>query len=338
MSSSRLLKRTAVFQHPARAQRATGEAALLRLAQAADPVRLFRRLTHLGAFAELSKLGVVSLVLVSTAAGFLLAAPLGPAFPWRQGLTAMLGVLLLSCGASALNQIQERATDARMARTAGRPLPSGRLSVTQSMWFSVMSIFFGTALLWLGGTGTSGLLGLIAAAFYNGIYTPWLKPSSPFAAVPGAIPGALPPVIGWVAGGGHVWEGPALVLFAILFLWQMPHFWALALRYRDDYAAGGFPMVSEVVGVDGTAHLILLYALGLTATSLVAPTFGLGGPVSFLVAAMLGYRLIRLATQFARQPEDARGWLSLFLFSNLYLLMLFTVMVVERLARYVLHG
>ena len=179
---------------------------------------------------------------------------------------------------------------------------------------------------------TAGALGVIAAAFYNGVYTTWLKPTSPFAAVPGAIPGAIPPVIGWVAGGGGPVDAGAIILFGILFLWQMPHFWALSLRYRADYAAGGFPMVSETVGIEGTARLILVYALGLTAWSLAAPTFGVGGPATLLAAAALGGRLIWLANKFARRPENQRGWLSLFLFSNFYLLLLFLVMVSQRLA------
>ena len=291
---------------------------------------------RVGAYAELSKFGIVLLVLVSAGAGFMLAAPLGPDFPWRAGLAVLVGVMLLSSGASALNQVQERRQDALMARTAARPLPSGRLSLTQGVAFAVLALIAGAAVLWLGISPTAGILGLIAAAFYNGLYTPWLKPTSPFAAVPGALPGSLPPVIGWVAGGGAPWDAGALILFGILFLWQMPHFWALALRYRADYAAGGFPMVSEAVGVEGTARLILLYAFGLTALSLAAPTFGVGNLVSFVVAAVLGWRLIWLATKFARQPEDQRGWLSLFLFSNFYLLLLFVVQVAERLVRHLL--
>jgi len=289
---------------------------------------------RVGAYAELSKAGIVLLVLVSACAGFMLAAPLGPDFPWRHGVIALLGVMCLSCGASALNQVQERVQDARMARTAGRPLPSGRLSTAQGTVFAVAALVTGALALYFGVSARAGVLGLVAAAFYNGLYTPWLKPTSPFAAVPGAVPGALPPVIGWVAGGGGLTDAGAILLFAILFLWQMPHFWALALRYRADYAAGGFPMVSEAVGVEGTARLILLYAFGLTAVALAAPTFGVGGPATFVAAAVLGWRLVHLATRFARQPDDARGWLSLFLFSNLYLLVLFVVMVVERLFRH----
>jgi len=289
-----------------------------------------------GAYAELSKFGIVLLVLVSAGAGFMLAAPLGPDFPWAAGLIVLLGVMLLSSGASALNQVQERRRDALMARTAGRPLPSGRLSLGQGLLFAILALAAGALILWLGIGRTAGILGVVAAAFYNGLYTPWLKPTSPFAAVPGALPGSLPPVIGWVAGGGSLLDAGAFILFGILFLWQMPHFWALALRYKEDYAAGGFPMVAEAVGVEGTARLILVYAFGLTGLSLAAPTFGLGGAVSLAAAAVLGWRLIWLATKFARHPEDPRGWLSLFLFSNFYLLILFLVFVGERLARFAL--
>lgn len=296
-------------------------------------VAIFARI---GAYAELSKFGIVLLVLVSAASGFMLTAPLGPGFPWRDGLSMLIGVMLLSCGASALNQVQERGRDAMMTRTAGRPLPSGRLSTPQGLAFSVLGIGAGFAILWAANGRTAGALGLVAAAFYNGVYTPWLKPTSPFAAVPGAIPGAIPPVIGWVAGGGSITDAGAIILFGILFLWQMPHFWALSLRYRADYAAGGFPMVSETIGVEGTARLILLYALGLTAWSLAAPTFGVGGPAALVAAAALGARLIWLANTFARRPEDQRGWLSLFLFSNFYLLLLFLAMVGERLVRHAL--
>jgi protoheme IX farnesyltransferase len=290
-----------------------------------------RARARLGAFAELSKFGIVLLVLVSAGAGFMLSAPLGADFPWMHGLVVLLGVMLLSSGASALNQVQERDRDALMARTANRPLPSGRLAHAHALAFAALAMVAGAIILWMGIGRTAGVLGLVAAVFYNGIYTPWLKPSSPFAAVPGAIPGAIPPVIGWVAGGGSLTDAGAIVLFGILFLWQMPHFWALSLRYRSDYASGGFPMVSEVVGVEGTARLILLYASGLTAWSLAAPTFGVGGPVSLGVAAVLGGRLMWLAIKFARRPEDQRGWLSLFLFSNFYLLLLFAGMVAERL-------
>src|SRR5713226_3555352 len=126
---------------------------------------------RVGAFAELPKFGIVLLVLVSAGAGLMLRAPLGPEFPWAQGLLVLAGVMLLSCGASALNQVQERSRDALMARTAGRPLPSGRLTHSQCLAFAVLGIATGSALLWLGVGRTAGVLGLIASGFYNGIYT-----------------------------------------------------------------------------------------------------------------------------------------------------------------------
>src|SRR5262249_49224412 len=199
------------------------------------------------------------------------------------------------------------------------PLPSGRLAHGHALVFAALAMLAGAVILWMGIGRTAGVLGLVAAAFYNGVYTPWLKPTPPLPALPAARPGARPPPLGSVGGGGSLTDAGAIVLFGILFLWQMPHFWALALRYRSDYASGGFPMVSEVVGVEGTARLILLYASGLTAWSLAAPTFGVGGPASLGVAAVLGGRLMWLAVKFARQPDDQRGWLSLFLFSNFYL-------------------
>src|SRR5499425_2766162 len=154
------------------------------------------------AYAELSKFGIVLLVLVSAAAGFMLHAPLGADFPWAHGLVVLAGVMLLSSGASAMNQVQERDRDALMARTAGRPLPSGRITHAQGLTFATLATVAGAAVLWIGVGRTAGILGLIAAVFYNGVYTPWLKPTSAFAAVPGAIPASLPPVIGWAAAGG----------------------------------------------------------------------------------------------------------------------------------------
>src|SRR5258707_15162416 len=192
---------------------------------------------RIGAYAELSKFGIVLLVLVSAGAGFMLRAPLGPEFPWPQGLLVLAGVMLLSCGASALNQVQERGRDGLMARTAGRPLPSGRLTHAQCLAFSIIAIAAGAAVLWLGVGRTAGVLGLIASGFYNGVYTPWLKTHSPFAAVPGAVPGAIPPGIGLVAGGRSVTAVGAVSLFGILVLVPMPHFLDLARRCRGDSPA-----------------------------------------------------------------------------------------------------
>src|SRR5262245_33384328 len=146
------------------------ESPMPRLATAVRSASPVGASARIGAYAELSKFGIVLLVLVSAGAGFMLSARLGPDFPWPQGLLVLLGVMLLSCGASALNQVQEHERDARMARTVGRPLPSGRLSHAQGLMFSLAGIVAGALILWLGVGKVAGLLGLIAAAFYNGVY------------------------------------------------------------------------------------------------------------------------------------------------------------------------
>src|SRR2546428_10760890 len=123
----------------------------------------------------------------------MLSAPLGADFPWMHGLVVLLGVMLLSSGASALNQVQERDRDALMARTANRPLPSGRLAHAHALAFAALAMVAGAVILWLGIGRTAGVLGLVAAGFYNGVYTPWLQPSSPLPARPRATPRAIPP-------------------------------------------------------------------------------------------------------------------------------------------------
>src|SRR5258705_2738884 len=136
---------------------------------------------RIGAYAELSKFGIVLLVLVSAGAGFMLRAPLGPEFPWSQGLLVLAGVMLLSCGASALNQVQERGRDSLMARTAGRPLPSGRLSHAQGLAFSIVAIVVGAAVLWLGIGPMAGILPLLACRVFHRLVTPRLKAEVPVA-------------------------------------------------------------------------------------------------------------------------------------------------------------
>jgi protoheme IX farnesyltransferase len=285
---------------------------------------------RVGAYAELSKFGIVLLVLVSAGAGFMLRAPLGPEFAWAQGLLMLAGVMLLSCGASALNQVQERRRDALMARTAGRPLPSGRLSRVQGLAFALLAIAGGAGILWLGVGHTAGILGLIASAFYNGVYTPWLKPHSPFAAVPGAIPGSIPPVIGWVAAGGNLADAGAVMLFGILFLWQMPHFYALAWIYREDYLRGGFRMLTAYDPTGArTARQILGYTGALLVVSLLPTALGLTGWIYLAGAAALGTAFLLLGARLAARRSDQRAW-RLFFGSVAYLPALLVLMIIDK--------
>ncbi len=228
---------------------------------------------------ELSKSGIVTLVLISVFAGFLIGKPLDQSIHIPRLLLTLIGLLLLSCGASALNQIQEINRDALMPRTAKRPLPSGRISLFAAIAFSVFTIIFG--LLALAAIDPLLLgLGLTAVILYNGFYTLWWKAHFAHAAVPGAIPGAIPIYIGYLAARAYqplhihsLFLPGAIYLFLILFFWQMPHFWVLALHYSKDYALGGIPTLPVSYGPKRTIRQIAIWALCYMSLALMAPLF-----------------------------------------------------------------
>ena len=272
----------------------------------------------IAAYLQLSKSGIVTLVLISVLGGYLIGQPFEVRFDWIRICFTLIGVLLLSSGASALNQLQEVDIDARMPRTAGRPLPSGRITLRQAWLFVGVCIPFGLAIL-ATIDGALFLLGLFALFSYNALYTLWWKKRWAHAAVPGAIPGALPILMGYVAAAGQVWNPGALWVFALLFFWQMPHFWALALRYRDDYAEGGFPTLPVSLGTGLTVHQILLWCLAYVALGLGAPLFlhvGLGYEI---VAGLMSVVLLWELRGFVRAPESKR-WLRFFLWINFSLI------------------
>ncbi len=208
-------------------------------------------------FLELTKPRISLMVVLTTAAGFILASP--RPVDWVLMWHALLGTALVASGASALNQVIERHTDALMRRTANRPIPAGRLDVEKALIFGLMisivgAVYLGALVNWL-----TALLGALTLGSYVLIYTP-LKRRSSLSTLVGAIPGAAPPVMGCAAATGEL-GFLAAILFAILFLWQMPHFLAIAWLYRSDYEQGGFPMltVGHLRGAR-TARQMVLYA------------------------------------------------------------------------------
>ena len=192
-------------------------------------------------YLALGKLKISFFASLSAATGFLLAdRPPGGVLPV---LTA--GVFLLACGASSLNQYQERDCDALMARTAGRPIPAGRIKPGHALCFSLVLIGSGSFVLFFTGSLAPPLLGLGAVLWYNGFYT-WIKARTAFAALPGALAGAIPPAIGWMAGGGGLGELPLAALCLFFFLWQVPHFFAHLLTFGAEYEATGRPSLTAV--------------------------------------------------------------------------------------------
>ena len=189
--------------------------------------------TSLSSYIELCKIRIALLSSFSAATGFLLAATeLRP-----EIIILILGVFLLACGSSGLNQYQERETDAAMPRTGNRPLPSGRIKPVNALYFSLWLLFSGTSTLLLTGALSAPLLGLFAVAWYNGVYT-FLKKKTAFAVVPGALIGAIPPAIGWIAGGGAMGDTKLLMLCFFFFLWQVPHSWLFIMHYGQGIREG----------------------------------------------------------------------------------------------------
>ena len=230
-------------------------------------------------YVQLAKLRLNGLVLVTTLAGYLLAGG-GLADPTVL-LAALVGAALAAIGAGALNQYLERDTDRLMKRTADRPLPTGRLTALQVLLFGSTCVVFGILLLAMWVNLLSAFLCAVTAVAYLFAYTP-LKMKGPVATLVGAVPGGIPPMIGWAAARGELSVG-AWVLFAILFTWQLPHFFAIAWMYRDDYQRAGMPMISHL-DRDGlrTAQQIIMCTLNLLFVSLLSVAVGCLPPKGLL--------------------------------------------------------
>ena len=268
---------------------------------------------------KLTKAEIVLLEIITLAAGFLIGHSLEQPINWVIFLYTLSGTAFLALGSGALNQIQEHQEDALMERTRSRPIPSGRISLSFAWTLSILLFAFGLALLHLVSLPVL-ILGAFAVISYNGLYTMWWKRKLAFAAIPGAIPGAIPILIGFQAAVGDLTDLRGYYLFAILFFWQMPHFWVLALKYSNDYDQGGFPTLPVAKGSEVTRFQITLWCLAYAAIGLLSVFFfptGIPGMIgSLLVSAWLLFELNR----FLKRPEK-KSWLRFFLSVNFSLLL-----------------
>jgi protoheme IX farnesyltransferase len=278
------------------------------------------------AYAELTKPRITFLIVLTSAAGFALASR-GP-LNYAALLSALFGIALLSSGIATLNQYAERELDGLMRRTANRPLPAGKLAPWEALAFGACITIAAEAYLLIVVNPLTALLGLTVIAGYLFAYTP-LKTRTSLSTLVGAFPGAVPPLIGWTAARGSIsLEG--WVLFAILFLWQFPHFLAIAWMYREDYSRAGILML-PVVEPNGrvTAQQIVIYTLMLLPVSLLPVALGMAGKIYLYGAIVLGllflYTSLRAAFSMSRQ--SARR---LLLASVLYLPLLFILMVLNK--------
>ena len=281
-------------------------------------------------FLALTKPRVMSLVVFSGVCG-LLVAPVQ--LPFVLGFTAILCIALGAGACGALNQWYEADLDAKMRRTASRPLPAGRMHPQSALHFGVGLGGFSVLLIGLATNWLAAVLLALSILFYVLVYTVWLKPRTAQNIVIGGAAGAFPPLIGWVAATGQFATLP-LLLFAIIFLWTPPHFWALSLFVRSDYAAAGIPMLPVVAGFETTRRQIFLYSLPMAAAAVAPWVLGLTGAIYGACAAVLSFVFVvlsaRVAASRSTEPRQMDAEKHLFAYSVFYLFALFAALVADR--------
>ena len=275
---------------------------------------------------ELTKARLVTLVLVTTAVGFVLASR--PPFAWVAFAWTLLGTALAAAGVMTLNQAIEWRRDATMERTRLRPVPRGAVSPRQAWWFGSAVAGTGLAVLALRVNTLTALLGLAVVVLYVAVYTP-LKTRSTLCTLAGAVCGAIPPMMGWAGAAGRL-EFGAWILAFLLFVWQIPHFLALAWMYRADYERGGFRML-PLVDPSGaiTSRIAVLYCIALLPVGLVAAIAGMSGWIATFGALACGGALLLLGAQLERTRSDASAR-RLFLGTLAYLPLLLAFLVLDR--------
>ena len=270
---------------------------------------------HVRKFFETGKVRISSLATITMVAGYVLAT--GEITGSLLALTA--GVFLLAFGSSGLNQIQERDLDAVVARTRGRPLPSRRASLTYAVAVSVVCLAAGALVVLAASNAAAAGLGIAAAAWYNGVYTP-LKRVTAFAAVPGGVVGAIPPVIGWVAGGGWAFDSRILALAFFFLMWQVPHFWLFLMSLRgEDDERGGLPTMTEMFSFEQMSRITFMWIAGTAAACMTIPLFGLVGE-RWIGAGLLaaGVWIVWRSARILRARGEAPAFRSAFQHINAY--------------------
>jgi heme o synthase len=281
----------------------------------------------LSVFLALTKIGISLLATLTTAAGYLLAT----GKITLHMLVPSTAVFLLACGSCALNQYQEREIDRWMARTKSRPIPSGRLNPEAALRISIGLILAGSLILFCGTGGPALALGLFAVFWYNLIYTP-LKQKTAFAAVPGALVGAIPPALGWVTGGGRLFDPRIGGVALFFFLWQIPHFWLLLLDSSKDYENAGLPSITKIFSTDQIKRIISIWLVSTGVSSLIIPLFGFFNSFFFsLLLVAAASWLFWNTIIFLRSYGDKDSWRATFMKLNIYAILVISLLSVDRL-------
>lgn len=279
---------------------------------------------------ELTKPKVVALIVFTAIVGMLLATPALP--PWRAVLFGTLGIWLAAASAAAINHVLDRRIDAEMVRTRRRPIPSGHLSEVAALLFAFALGLAAMLILALLVNPLTALLTFLSLIGYSVIYTVWLKHATPQNIVIGGAAGAAPPVLGWTAVTGHV-DPNALLLFLIIFTWTPPHFWALAIARRDDYAKAGIPMLPVTHGLEFTRLQILLYTILLCVVTLLPYLTGMSGLIYLAGALVLGAIFLKHALVLQRRGGRVELPMRVFKYSINYLMLLFALLLLDHYVR-----
>lgn len=279
-------------------------------------------------YADLTKLGIVIFVLLTGLAGYATSFEIETPFSALHLFHFLSGLYFLSSGSLALNQVQEYKVDQKMARTAKRPIASGKIKPAAGLILSLVFLMAGWVQL-LKVSELSAWLGLLTVVLYNGIYVYYWKPRWVFAAIPGAIPGALPVTMGYAAHTDQIFHPESIYLFLILFLWQMPHFWALALKFKDDYREGNFPTLPVTLGVERTLFHMGIYTFLYAIVALAAPLFVRSSWIFILLVFPITAKML---WDFRRlfKSQGKEGWLSFFMWVNVSVLIYLFVPVMDK--------
>ncbi len=291
---------------------------------------------YLKAYSQLTKTGIILFAVVSALAGYAVSFRLHQSFEALQPILMVVGMYLVAAGGFAINQAQEWRIDAKMDRTRGRPIPQGLIAPWQAYLLGGLMAVVGLFVLYILGPWPAGLA-LLTLFLYNGVYTLFWKKRWVFGAVPGAIPGAMPVVIGFSVNSTEIWRPECVYLFLVLFLWQMPHFWSLAIRFRDDYQKGGFPVLPVSLGVDRALYHVGLYLFTYVGVALTAPWFLQSHVMYFLLVLPISAKVIFEFGKYHRNQER-RAWLPFFLWTNLSLLIYLAVPVMDKWLNWMMNS
>lgn len=281
----------------------------------------------LSLFAEIVKMRITVMVSFTTALGYFLAAN-KISFDF---IYPVIGIFLLACGSAALNQYQERNTDALMDRTKNRPIPSGRIKAISVLLISMSLLLLGSAVLILKANLTALSVGLLTFFWYNGVYT-LLKKKMALAIIPGSLVGALPPVAGWAAAGGYLFDAKILYIALYFFVWQIPHFWLLLLVHGEDFSRGGFPVLSDRIGKKPIAAITFTMLIATVLISVAIPLFGIiNYNISYVLLLMFAAFMIYSAHRFFVSELERKDIFKAFIGINIYTLFFIILLIIDRM-------